>query len=149
MLNQQRVITFFKIYEMYKDIFVFVIVDTDELEDVFPHIYNQTSRFSLFNFLYIDKSSSKIGKYYPHLIYPYEKYFLQDEKNYLEKPEALAEKIEQLLKIPRTQRKINHTVVVKDNIQQINSEFFRNIMTNSETPIIIQLESNQTDELIH
>jgi len=25
---------------MYKDEFVFVIVDTDELEDVFPHIYN-------------------------------------------------------------------------------------------------------------
>jgi ribosomal protein L30/L7E len=35
----------------------------------------------------------------------------------MEKPEALDEKIKELLKIPRNHRKINHTVVVKDNVQ--------------------------------
>lgn len=71
-------------YGQYKNEFTFMLVDTNEIVDLFPHIEDNQPPFSIFNFFKVDKSLSKVEKYYKHLIFPFEKYFLEDSENFYE-----------------------------------------------------------------
>ena len=64
-------------------------MDCEEIEDVFPHINLDNPRFSLFNFFHLQKAEQAIGKYYKNLVYPYEKYYLEDKESYFERYEQL------------------------------------------------------------
>ncbi|KAL4466471.1 hypothetical protein ABPG72_016612 [Tetrahymena utriculariae] len=134
--NNSRILTFKKLYEQYKNEFTFLLVDTDELVDLFPHMESNQPQFSVFNFFNIDKSLSKVGKYYKHLIFPFEKYFLRDAQNFYEDFSTLQKQIDQIL---LQQGKQEYVVNQQDMIANINSETLDHLLNNSIHPFLVQI----------
>ncbi|EAS06433.2 hypothetical protein TTHERM_01310170 (macronuclear) [Tetrahymena thermophila SB210] len=134
--NNSRILTFKKLYEQYKNEFTFLLVDTDELVDLFPHMESNQPQFSVFNFFNIDKSLSKVGKYYKHLIFPFEKYFLRDSENFYEDFSTLQKQVDQIL---LSQGKQEYVVNQQDMIQNINSETLDHLLQNSIHPFLVQI----------
>ncbi|KAL4439276.1 hypothetical protein ABPG74_016939 [Tetrahymena malaccensis] len=134
--NNSRILTFKKIYEQYKNEFTFLLVDTDELVDLFPHMETNQPQFSIFNFFNIDKSLSKVGKYYKNLIFPFEKYFLRDTENFYEDFSTLQKQIDQIL---LQQGKQDYVVNQQDMIANINSETLDHLLKNSIHPFLVQI----------
>jgi len=119
--NKERFENFEKLYKLYRENFHFVVMDSGQIEEVFPHANKHYPRFCIFNFFNQNKNNLIYKNYYKSLIFPFEKYFLKDEGCFFERFEDLREKIEFFLK-----NKANVDYISKNDelVDDINADVF-------------------------
>lgn len=136
--NNRRLLDFVKIMESYENKLHFVVITSEQLEEFFPHVNKIYGRFCLFNFFNQNKNSNFYKNYYKHLIYPYEKHFLNDEENYFESFDTIKGKIEEVLHHRKSSDFISNT---SELIEDINSDIFDKKIRNDQT-FIAELYDN-------
>ena len=117
--NKTRLINFMKLFQLFKNNFHFVIMESSQTEEMFPHVNKNYPRFCVFNFFNQNKNLNKYKNYHKKLIYPYEKYYLSDDENFFESFEKLKEKCDLILKNQAANDYISN---INDVIEDINSD---------------------------
>ena len=64
------------LYKQYNDKFIFMITDSQEVEDIFHHINKLAPSLSVFNFFKYVNINDLFGNYYKELVTPYYKKFI-------------------------------------------------------------------------
>jgi len=74
--RERKLEVFMEMYRRYKDKFIFCIIESEMLLELFPHTKSTLPCFVLFNFMNQIKDYPLFQNYYQSLVFPYEKYFL-------------------------------------------------------------------------
>lgn len=115
---------FFNLYDKYGDQMLFVILNNEKLEELFPHGNPLLPKFCIFNFFNQERPGERkegdggregLIDWYGKLLYPYEKYFLEGKKE-----EEIERKVEAVL---RREAKKDYLSTSYDLVQEINGEF--------------------------
>lgn len=139
--NPQRIEILKKLYEIYREKFYFLVMDSKNIEEVFPHANRHFPRFAIFNFFSQNKNSNIYRDYYKNLMHPYEKYFLYDNEAYFERFEAIKEGVEGFL---GGRARMDYISKNDDLVAEINSDAFDRKIEQNER-IVLELYENTTE----
>ena len=117
--NKQRMKNFIRLFHLYHQQFYFIVMNSSALEEFFPHVNRNYARFCVFNFFNQIKNNTQYKNYYKSLMYPYEKYFLNDDVDYFEKFENIQEKTKLFLE---HKAKIDLISNINDQIEDVNAD---------------------------
>jgi len=114
--KDKKLAIFMELYKKYRKLFIFCIVESNIVQDFFPHGKDIYPCFTLFNFLNQKKDYGVFNHYYKTLVYPYEKYFLNPKS--LDEPnrEEVLDSVELFL---GKKLKTNYINTLEENIQEL------------------------------
>jgi len=112
----QKLKVFMDLYRRYKDMFVFCIIESEISQDFFPHSTGAYPCLTLFNFLNQKKYYESFRDIHKILVFPYEKYFLNQKSPIKPDSEEVEESIDMIL---QGRPQVNYLNTLNENVQEL------------------------------